>query len=303
MFAPTLGQTGLATIETINQTRTITDEEFRNANTQSSSIATHVPLAKIHKLEWLVTEEHGDGTVLELKHGEVLQFRFISPFSRAPTAGLAKLLNEILKPLQNSGLRIESSQEIAKDIQTSWRKKTLRADETWVSFDAQKMYDCLSIDLIKQCVKSRFHLIERNLNYSDVIKAMELCYTEGLYFRGSIYMTKNGGPTGHAITSTIQNIVMSAVELEIFQPEIIKNNLSSFYRWVDDILVRIKKDHTSTILDKLNTFDKTDRLKFTIEEATEENGQHSLPFLDINLKWSKDTWETTVYRKKLPAKL
>ena len=101
---------------------TITDDEQKEANTQASSIAQHIPLAKIHKDNFptasgeLCEQTHGDGaprpTFLS-----ALKFRFVNPMRHAPTAKLGQLINEILKPIQNSGARTESIQEIVVDIQ------------------------------------------------------------------------------------------------------------------------------------------------------------------------------------------
>lgn len=52
-----------------HETRSITDREYTDANTQASTISHLVPLAKIHKFSWL-TEAHGDGRCLVLEPSE-----------------------------------------------------------------------------------------------------------------------------------------------------------------------------------------------------------------------------------------
>ena len=46
---------------------TISDKEYRDANTQASRLGQHIPLAKIHKFPWL-SEKHGDGKPLTQHH-------------------------------------------------------------------------------------------------------------------------------------------------------------------------------------------------------------------------------------------
>lgn len=167
------------------------------------------------------------------------------------------------------------------------------------------MYDFLNMELIKKCIKGRFHLIERNLSYEDVIKAIECCYAEGIFYRGSIYKTKSGGPTGHPITSVIQNIVMSSYEIDVFKPEIDARNIQQYYRWVDDMLNRVKTSEISVILDNLNSYDPIGKLKFTVEKASLDDHKYELPFLDIRLKWNTTNgkWSTAVYRKPTTSRI
>ena len=112
---------------------TISENEIRDANTQASRLSEHIPLAKIHKFTWL-QEQHGDGIPLDTHFqnatenneneahnaplGTQLKFRFVNPLKNSPSAGLGKLIDSILKPIQNSGLRTESIPEYAKKIQS-----------------------------------------------------------------------------------------------------------------------------------------------------------------------------------------
>ena len=123
---------------------TITEDEVRDSNTQASRLGEHIPLAKIHKFTWL-QEKHGDGIPLDTHFQNAtenhenealnaplasqLKFRFVNPLKCSPSAGLGKLIDSILKPIQNSGLRTESIPEYAKKIQSDILENPPKPDE------------------------------------------------------------------------------------------------------------------------------------------------------------------------------
>ena len=289
---------------------TISDKEFTNANTSQSNAQSHVLTVKIHKLA--ITEaEHGYGEPIKLGNYQPghlpLKFRFISPFSNSPSTKLGRFLGDLLKPLQNSGLRTVSIQRVVQSVKNSLRSEPLGENETLVSFDAISMYDHLTIKLAMHCIRKRHKELEeatgRHISLKALEKCLEVCYEEGVLYAGRFYRQSGGAPTGHPISSVIQNVILSTYELEIFEQYKQCGKLKLYHRWVDDILCRLPSDLHATVLTQLNEFDPDGKLQFTCELATQEDSKFRLPFLDFETEWTTDkvgkqiSFKTSVYRK------
>ena len=123
-----------------------------------------------------------------------------------------------------------------------------------------------------------------------------------------MYKQEKGAPTGHPVSSAIQNVIMSTYELEVYKEFIQAGKISTYYRWVDDTLCRIKAGAEVDILDKLNKFDPSGKLQFTRESPeVDQEGWSYLNFLDFTVKWTTDSvrgenFKTMVYRKKTAAR-
>jgi len=312
-------------------TDTISDREYRDANTQSSCMGHHIPLAKIHKFPWLL-EQHGDGQPLSLHHGSTatyphdapdttniapeyigrrLKFRFVNPLKKSPTAQLGKLIGNILKPIQNSGLRTESIAEYARNIQSDLRENPLETDEEYTSWDVKAFYDRLDADLFIECLSLLWTDFQekstRNLDFQSIAHCIRICYEDSVKFEDKFYKMKSGGPTGHAVISCGQNIVMSAFEKLIVQQMLDEKTLSFYDRWVDDTFTRHKITDRDLISQKFHSFNKN--IEFTVETAKLENRSGKnlkfIPVLDIGVVWDPESGSgfTEVYRKPTTSEI
>ena len=310
---------------------TITDREYRDANSQASRLGHHIPLAKIHKFPWLL-ERHGDGKPLTQHHADIsqyphdapsneqiapefigrrLKFRFINPLKNSPSAPLGRLIGTILKPIQNSGLRTESIAEYAKNIQSDLRENPLQPDEEYTSWDVKAFYDNLDADLFIYCLgilwADFLEKSTRNLDFQSIAHAIRICYEDCVKFNDNFFKMKSGGPTGHAITSCGQNIVMSAFE-KLKVRKMLENGTLKFYdRWVDDTFVRNRVSDRDHIAAEFHDFHRN--IKFTVETAQEiERAGETLkfiPVLDIGVVWNPETGAgfTEVYRKPTTSEI
>ena len=118
---------------------------------------------------------------------------------------------------------------------------------------------------------------------------------------------KKGGPTGHAVISCGQNIVMTAFEKVKIQGLLDTGILKFYDRWVDDTFVRNKitdRDHISQIFHSFNK-----NIEFTVETAqTIREGDRELkfiPVLDIGVAWDPlgGFGLTKVYRKPTTSEI
>ena len=305
---------------------TITEYEIRDANTQASRLGEHIPLAKIHKFPWL-QEQHGDGTPLAshfarvngtvqdgtqpVSLGPELKYRFVNPLKCSPSAGLGKLIDSILKPIQNSGLRTESIPDYAKKIQSDILESPPKPDEEYTSWDVKSFYDRLDADFFIECLGRLWTDFQekstRNINFTALCHCIRVCYEDGVKFNDKIFKMRAGGPTGHAITSCGQNIVMTLFEKEKIQGLLDNGVLSLYDRWVDDTFVKNKIADRDHISQTFHSFHKN--LEFTVEVAKEvsENGKtlKFIPVLDVGVLWDPvgNSGFTRVYRKPTTSEI
>ena len=218
-----------------------------------------------------------------------------------------------MQPLQNSGLRTESITDIVTNVQKNMRSSPVTADEDFVSFDCVSMYDFLTVELGIYCIGLRAMELQqksgRVFNLSALEQAIRICYEEGVCYKDKMFKQKSGAPTGHPISSAMQNVIMSTYETEIYAKYITSKAISLYDRWVDDTLVRVKSGVYDTILLELNEFDPSGGLKFTIEKPTPsaDAAWKNLDFLDFSIRWAVDSelpvnFNTRVYRKATAAK-
>ena len=120
----------------------------------------------------------------------------------------------------------------------------------------------------------------RNIDFKAISHAIRVCYEDGVKFNNKIYMMKKGGPTGHAVTSCGQNIVMTAFEKFKIQGMLDSGILNFYDRWVDDTFVRNKISDGDLISQMFHSFHKN--LEFTVETATTiTEGTRELKFIPV----------------------
>ena len=181
----------------------------------------------------------------------------------------------------------------------------------WVQED----YDHLTVELGIYCIGLRALELQqktgRTIDLKSLEKLIKACYEEGVFYNGKMYQQKSGAPTGHPISSCMQNVIMSTYELEVYKKHQDAGDISLYNRWVDDTLVRVKNGIEEEILGELNDFDPSGGLKFTIEKPALSNCGNwlDLNFLDLTISWEpgkelseQPKFKTAVFRKATAAK-
>ena len=242
--------------------------ELRKANTQASSIAELLPLCKIHKLT-CISKEHANGIPISKQLNsssntsiaKQLKFRFIQTMSNAPSSNLGSVLGKKLKCLQNSGIRMNSMQEINKSIQKDARERPMDIEkEEYCSFDMVKFYESVQKDTVKECIRMSWRFYEKEtprnerLNLEAVMEAIDCIYNEGILFQNRVYKLASGSSTGHSFTSASQNIVLSLLERVVIIPLQKKKTITQYHRWVDDMFTRAQMEDQKYILQCLKNF-------------------------------------------------
>ena len=98
---------------------------------------------------------------------------------------------------------------------------------------------------------------------------------------------------GSPCSSVVANIYMEYFEKRTLRPELpISFTISTWLRYVDDVLTIVKKGTQDSLLNYLNSIESN--IRFTIEPP---NNQGAIPFLDTFPRPSDNKIITSVYRK------
>ena len=93
---------------------------------------------------------------------------------------------------------------------------------------------------------------------------------------------------GPSLDPVLANIIMTELE-KIIVKNLVQSKLIKFYiRYVDDTLVLVKKEHLSTVLNKLNSF--VNNIQFTVDHFPDG----IVHFLDLKVNGN----QTDVYYKE-----
>ena len=135
-------------------------------------------------------------------------------------------------------------------------------------------------------------LIKTKLSRNEMKKLLQICTKEMHFsFNGAIYRQINGVAMGSPLGPVLANIFM--VELEKTLVLQLQDEVSLWYRYVDDTFSFIRKDCVDNVLQVLNGFH--DSIKFTFEKESD----NVLSFLDVKvIKNSDGSFDTDIHRKQ-----
>ena len=207
-----------------------------------------------------------------------IPLRGVISFIGSPYENSAKTLVPILRCLQGrSGHYIKNSKEL-KNIVKNW---TIRRDEILVSYDVEKLYPSIPIkealDLIENLLKCKRNLQEvTTISVRNIMKLLRwifsLTYCE---YNGKHY-NLSCGPIGLSVVGEIAIIYMEEFQMKAQSQEY--PELKEWPWYVDDSLLKCKRDRADRILDHLNQ-QEVGIIKFTKEEEKENR----LAVLDLEL--------------------
>ena len=112
-------------------------------------------------------------------------------------------------------------------------------------------------------------------------------------FHGQFNKQLHGAAMGSPCSPIVANIYMEYFEKRVLCPELpISFKIDTWFRYVDDVLIIVKKGTRDSLLNHLNSIDPN--IKFTIEPP---NDKGVIPFLDTFSRPSCNKINTSVYRK------
>ena len=149
------------------------------------------------------------------------------------------------------------------------------------------IYTTIDTNILRIC---EFKEIDTRITKYEIRGLILLC-TKNVHFtfNGKTFTQVDGVVMGSPLAPILAGIFM--VELERNLITILKDNLSTWRRYIDDTICFIKNGSLEHVLSALNNFHSS--IKFTDET---ESG-NKLPFLDVQLMRTGDNIETCVFRK------
>ncbi|XP_043469746.1 uncharacterized protein LOC122503318 [Leptopilina heterotoma] len=230
-------------------------------------------------------------------HKENVPLRPIISLINSPTHFLAKILYNSLKnciTLPRS--HINNSLELKNKLDNV----TMDDSYTFISLDVSSMFTNVSCELVIQSLDRRVSCINQKckIPFSDIIDFTKFVFNNTYFsFDGKFYRQTYGTPMGSPISPFVSDIVMDDLETECLKELKEKHNCVPlfYYRYVDDTILAIKKEHVDLVIDTFNSYNR--KLQFTVEKEKE----NSINFLDLKLIRDNNKIITNWYQKPISS--
>ena len=234
-------------------------------------------LPKIHKIDF----------------SHKFQFRPIFAAYSTPAYNISKYLVSYLSPLANNEYTVDNSYTFVSHL-----SNVAYSDNLYMtSFDVSNLYTNIPLmETINIILDSLF------TNVADTFIGMsrslfklflEMCVTNSFFiFNGELFKQTDGLGMGLPLAPTFANIFMSYHEKKFLNNCPAEFSPVFYRRYVDDTFVLFRsKNHANLFYNYINN--QHSNLSFTME--VEANGR--LPFLDVTVTKSCNSFNTSVYRK------
>ena len=206
-----------------------------------------------------------------------------------PTYEIAKTLNAIMTPYIPNTYMLNSTNQFIDLLKSS------TCIGYTASLDVESLFTNVPVDetieIIVKHVYNHITLAPPKIPELILRELLSIC-TKEMPFKtpdGSLYKQTDGVAMGSPLGPLFANFYMGDLETNVFNSSNVKPHI--YARYVDDIFIQVEND--KQISDLKLEFEKRSVLKFTIEK----NVQNKIPFLDVNIDTSNNTFKTTVHRK------
>lgn len=225
-------------------------------------------------------------------HKLLIPLRPIFAACGTPTYKLAKFLVPILSPLTTNDFSIKNSYQFASDI----RNLTITPEMVMASFDVESLFTNIPVsETIDIAVNSLFQNCNTVAGMTIKLfrQILELAVLNSYFlFDKCLYRQTDGVGMGLPLGPTFANLFLCFHERRWINNCPLEFRPVYFRRYVDDCFIIFNdRSHVDKFLNYLNV--QHPKIRFTKE--VESDG--SLPFLDISVKRSGASLETSVYRK------
>ena len=211
-------------------------------------------------------------------HKEGVPLRGVVSFINSPYEKIGKELLPILRSLQGrTNHYIKNSRQLKEELKT-W---TVKRDEYLVSFDVEALYPSIPIakalELIECLLKSKPNMKDvTTFSVNSIMKLLKWIFAVTYCEYGGKHYILDCGPIGLNVVGEVAIIYMEDFQMRSHSDEYPELNQWPWY--VDDSVLKCKKERTDTILAHLNSIEPG-HIRFTKEEEVEEK----LPMLDLEL--------------------
>ena len=234
-------------------------------------------LPKIHKIDFL----------------QKFQFRPIFAAYNTPAYNISKYLVPHLSPLANNEYTINNSYSFVSHLSSVTYNNNL----FMASFDVSNLYTNIplveTINIILSALFSNAGDTFIGMSRSFFKLFLEMCVTNSFFiFNGELFRQRDGLGMGLPLAPTFANIFMSHHEKKFLNNCPAEFSPVFYRRYVDDTFVLFRdQSHANLFLNYINN--QHNNISFTME--VEADG--TLPFLDVTITKSCNSFNTSVYRK------
>ena len=206
-----------------------------------------------------------------------------------PTYQLAKNINLIITPYIPSRYSLKSTNDFIDLINANPGPGVLASLDV-VSLFTNVPIDT-TIDIIIKHVYCDSEIPPPKIPQEILKNMLKLCTKEAPFRapNGKLYLQIDGVTMGSPLGPTFSNFYMGDLEEKVFNGIVQKPAI--YARYIDDIF--ILANNQQEIRNLQESFQNNSVLQFTYEI----NIDNKLPFLDVLIDNSNDTFKTTVYRK------
>ena len=266
--------------------RNPTDQLKQNANKFIETLNAAQGDLKIPKIIGDFKPGYLYGNVKTQKEGNPL--RPIISQIPTPTYNLAKRLNQIISPYIPNQFCLKSSADFIDLLQTNKQEGII------ASLDVESLFTNVPINdtkIILHEVYNYDHLSPPKTPSYILGELLKLCTKEAPFKcpRGKLYVQIEGVAMGSPLGPTFANFYMGNLEKTISSDPSMKPSI--YARYVDDTFVQVKDE--DELIKLKNCFQINSKLNFTYELSID----NKLPFLDVLVESSDNTFNTRVYHK------
>ena len=210
-----------------------------------------------------------------------------------PTYNLAKTINNIISPYIPCNYSLKSTSDFIDIL------KSKKCEGLIASLDVESLFSNVpinsTIEIILQHVYNNAITAPPKIPKEILKNMLELCTKEAPFLSptGEIYRQIEGVAMGSPLGPTFANFYMGDLENKILPN--LERPPTIYCRYVDDIFVQVNNIQDLEIIQ--NELKSNSVLNFTVEL----NENKKLPFLDIKVDATKDTFHTKIYKKETDA--
>ena len=252
--------------------KTINKDQYEMMRPTGSSVGTMYGLPKVHKTS--------------------TPLRPILAAYNSPSFYIAKFLVPLLEPLTTNSYTIKNSYTFTSDL-SAFHPLTA---PYMASFDIVSLFTNIPLKETLKIITDKLFIANshfQNFDKSQFTKLLELaCMDMHFIFNDRIYIQTDGVAMGSPIGPTLANIFMCHQETRWLEDCPTEFKPIYYRRYVDDTFLCFSSpDHYSLFLDYLNS--KHENIRFTHELPINNN----IPFLDLNITFTGNKFQTNIYRK------
>ena len=222
-------------------------------------------------------------------HKDGFPLRIIVSTINSPLYSIANFVNKILtRSFPSARSHTKNSFELYKSL-SNFR---IKEADVLLSLDVVSMFTNIPVDLALLGINNRWSYIEKftDIPKDDFIYIVRFILSSTYFtFNDKIFKQTFGTPMGSPLSPIIADIVLQDIENKARYR--LGNEITLFYRYVDDIFLIASRDSIDSIVHIFNSFH--DRIKFTFE--IEKNRQ--INFLDLKICVERDLLILDWYHK------